>query len=203
MEARPLKVIPVHEFLRPKLVELYESDCIFDKFEVSTSGSSRAASLNGGGGSIGGVGGGSVMTGSYSNCFKIYDLSLGSETTIELAKGKPKPPAVRPIIGGSGLPVYDPSTQTAFFSSSSSSSSSSDDVNEVQMADSSSFSASGTAAGHQPSQQHRIPIAYDHSLPPIDPDEVDFGKKVLHFSWHPNEDIVAVAGLNNLYIYHI
>ena len=35
MEAHPVKVIPVHEYLRPKLVELYESDCIFDKFEVS------------------------------------------------------------------------------------------------------------------------------------------------------------------------
>ena len=37
MEARPVKVIPVHEYLRPKLVELYESDCIFDKFEVRES----------------------------------------------------------------------------------------------------------------------------------------------------------------------
>jgi len=144
MESRPVRVIPVHEFLRPKLVELYESDCIFDKFEVSTAGRD----------------GTSVMTGSYSNCFKIYDAAVGSETTIELAKGKPKPPVMRPILGGAGIPAG-----TA--------------ASEVMMMDS----------GYEPA-------------PAIVAEEIDFTKKVLHFSWHPHEDIVAVAGVNNLYIYH-
>jgi hypothetical protein len=30
---------------------------------------------------------------------------------------------------------------------------------------------------------------------------IDYGRKVLHCSWHPHEDIVAVAGLNDLFIY--
>lgn len=34
MEARPVHTLPIHEHLRPKLVDLYENDCIFDKFEV-------------------------------------------------------------------------------------------------------------------------------------------------------------------------
>ena len=33
MESQPVRTIKVHEHLRSKLCELYESDCIFDKFE--------------------------------------------------------------------------------------------------------------------------------------------------------------------------
>ena len=32
-----------------------------------------------------------------------------------------------------------------------------------------------------------------NTLPPL--------RQVLHYAWNPNEDVVAVAGLNNLYIY--
>ena len=31
---------------------------------------------------------------------------------------------------------------------------------------------------------------------------VDFNKKTLHLSWHP-ESAVAIAGLNNLFIYSV
>ena len=34
MESRPLKTLSIHEHLRPKLCDLYENDCIFDKFDV-------------------------------------------------------------------------------------------------------------------------------------------------------------------------
>lgn len=37
----PLDVIPVYEPLRSKLCELYENECIFDKFSISSSGCSR------------------------------------------------------------------------------------------------------------------------------------------------------------------
>ena len=40
------------------------------------------------------------------------------------------------------------------------------------------------------------------ALPPVGAAGVDIAKKALHFSWHPSEDIIAVAGLNNLYIYY-
>lgn len=33
MESRPLATIPINDHLKPKLSELYENDCIFDKFE--------------------------------------------------------------------------------------------------------------------------------------------------------------------------
>jgi serine/threonine-protein phosphatase 2A regulatory subunit B len=137
MESRPVRTIPVHEYLRPKLADLYENDCIFDKFQVACSGDAR-----------------SLMTGSYNNCFKLYNTVDNTEVTIELSKARPKPPVVRHI---DGVPSGD-----------------------AAMAGGPDFS----------------------SVPPVVVGEIDFTKKVLHYSWHATEDIVAVAGLNNLYIYH-
>lgn len=31
--------------------------------------------------------------------------------------------------------------------------------------------------------------------------EFDFKKKILHMSWHPQDDIIAVAGNDKLYFY--
>ncbi len=36
-EDKPLKSIPVHDYLKTKLCDLYENDCIFDKFECTVS----------------------------------------------------------------------------------------------------------------------------------------------------------------------
>lgn len=33
-------------------------------------------------------------------------------------------------------------------------------------------------------------------------DMLDFTKKILHASWHPKENIVAIAATNNLYLYY-
>ena len=41
MESKPVQVIPIHEHLRPKLCDLYENDCIFDKFECNFSATGR------------------------------------------------------------------------------------------------------------------------------------------------------------------
>lgn len=34
-----------------------------------------------------------------------------------------------------------------------------------------------------------------------DVDMIDFQKKILHASWHPNENSIAVAATNNLFIF--
>ena len=39
MENKPVAVLNVHEHLKAKLCELYDSDCIFDKFETTFNGS--------------------------------------------------------------------------------------------------------------------------------------------------------------------
>lgn len=46
MESRPVKVINVHEHLKPKLCDLYENDAAFDKFECTFSGDAKYDSLN-------------------------------------------------------------------------------------------------------------------------------------------------------------
>lgn len=56
MAREPVSTIDVSDYLRPKLCDLYENDCIFDKFELSVSGDGRR-----------------VCTGSYHNIFHIFD----------------------------------------------------------------------------------------------------------------------------------
>jgi hypothetical protein len=38
MDSKPVKTIPIHDHLRGKLCDLYENDCIFDKFECTWAG---------------------------------------------------------------------------------------------------------------------------------------------------------------------
>lgn len=196
MERRPVRIVPVHEYLRPKLSELYESDCIFDKFRVAASGQGRQ-----------------VLTGSYNNCFKIYDCEKGTETMVELSKSRPKPPVVRRINGGVGIGVIREQAGAGGAGSGGGSSNYDSRYNDSMM------DGDGGGAGNGNDNNGGSVVIEDTALrltitpspasplqlpaaPPINPEELDFSKKVLHYSWHPNEDIVAVAGLNNLYIYH-
>ncbi len=45
MESRPVKTIPIHDHLRGKLCDLYENDCIFDKFECIWGGDDKCVYL--------------------------------------------------------------------------------------------------------------------------------------------------------------
>eukprot|EP01012_Entosiphon_sulcatum_P006320 TRINITY_DN12970_c1_g1_i2.p1 TRINITY_DN12970_c1_g1~~TRINITY_DN12970_c1_g1_i2.p1 ORF type:complete len:465 (-),score=96.17 TRINITY_DN12970_c1_g1_i2:1381-2775(-) len=75
MERRPVKTIHIHEPLRERLCDLYENDCIFDKFECAWSHDGKW-----------------VTTGSYKNQFKIFDATVPAA-----AKGaKPQPAAALP-----------------------------------------------------------------------------------------------------------
>ena len=125
-ETEPVVVIPTHEHLRHKLCELYENDCIFDKFECCTSGDGK-----------------NIMTGSYCNHFNIYDREGKHETSMEVSRIRPRASSTKALTKG-------------------------------RRKDASA----------------------------IDVNDIDFGKKVLHFAWHPTTNCVAVAGLNNLYIYN-
>jgi serine/threonine-protein phosphatase 2A regulatory subunit B len=73
MERKPVRTVKIHDYLRSKLCDLYENDCIFDKFECTMSSD-----------------GSQLLTGSYHNYFQIYDISSapGEElsTTIEASK---------------------------------------------------------------------------------------------------------------------
>ncbi|CCA67881.1 probable protein phosphatase 2A regulatory B subunit [Serendipita indica DSM 11827] len=117
MESRPIRTIQIHDHLRGKLCDLYENDCIFDKFECTFSGDGRH-----------------VMTGSYHNYFRIYDVEGPNDVILQ--------------------------------------------------ADKSAFKTDLTM------QKPSLPL-----------DSVDFSKKILHGSWHPRENTVAIAATNNLFIW--
>ncbi|KAL0425000.1 UNVERIFIED_CONTAM: Serine/threonine protein phosphatase 2A regulatory subunit B beta isoform [Sesamum radiatum] len=71
MDSGPVATFQVHEYLRPKLCDLYENDSIFDKFECCLSGDGLR-----------------VATGSYSNLFRVFGCAAGSTeaTTLEASK---------------------------------------------------------------------------------------------------------------------
>ncbi|XP_074575196.1 serine/threonine protein phosphatase 2A 55 kDa regulatory subunit B beta isoform-like isoform X1 [Curcuma longa] len=71
MDSTPVDTFQVHEYLRPKLCDLYENDSIFDKFECCLSGD-----------------GFRVATGSYSNLFRVFGCAPGSDeaTILEASK---------------------------------------------------------------------------------------------------------------------
>lgn len=68
MEKKPLDVIPVHDYLSPKLWDLFENECMYDCFDVSINAR------------------GDILTGSYNNFFHIYDFNQKSDTLLEASK---------------------------------------------------------------------------------------------------------------------
>ncbi|KAH9815585.1 WD40-repeat-containing domain protein [Melampsora americana] len=129
MDKRPLVTIPIHDHLKGKLCDLYENDCIFDKFECTFSGDGKH-----------------VLSGSYNNYFHIYD----KEATTDI----------------------------------------------VLQADKSAFKAKkiGTAGGPKSNSGAMKPP----SAAAQDTENLDFGKRIMHASWHPREDTIAIAATNNV-----
>ncbi|KAK1436051.1 hypothetical protein QVD17_01826 [Tagetes erecta] len=141
MDSGPVATFQVHEYLRPKLCDMYENDSIFDKFDCCLSGDGQLAA-----------------TGSYSNLFRIFGCSEGSteETTLEATKN----PTRRQI-------------QTP-----------------------SRFSRS---PGTLPRVSRR---GSDNSAIDINGSTYDLSTKLLHLAWHPNENMIACAASNSLYMYY-
>ncbi|KAI9143701.1 protein phosphatase 2A regulatory B subunit [Paraphysoderma sedebokerense] len=137
MEKKPVKTINIHEHLRNKLCDLYENDCIFDKFECTWSGDGQ-----------------SVLTGSYNNHFFIYDTAnRHPDVTLQADKSAFKAKKVGANRGklGGATPKK---------------------------------AGNGGLGGQQ-----------------VDVNNIDFSKKILHASWHPRENSIAVAATNNLFIF--
>lgn len=135
MDSKPLKTINVHDHLRPKLCDLYENDCIFDKFECTWSGDGEH-----------------ILTGSYNNNFHIYDKNAETDIVLQADKSAFKAKKV----GGQK---------------------------------NKGLNAKGGAKGTNGLKS------------PIDVDNIDFNKKILHASWHPQEDTIAIAATNNLFLF--
>lgn len=126
MEKKPVRTITVHDNLRSKLCDLYENDCIFDKFECTMN---YDASL--------------LLTGSYHNNFCIYDRQTKNEAQIEATKTPSK--------------IKKP----------------------VKM---------------KPRKKGKEDM--------MNPDNLDYTKKILHVAWHPTENLIAVGASNNLFLFN-
>ncbi|KAJ6134577.1 hypothetical protein N7523_000899 [Penicillium sp. IBT 18751x] len=145
MERQPVKTIPIHEHLRPRLCDTYENDSIFDKFEVVFSGDAE-----------------NVMTGSYNNNFMIYPTQEEKDTEIVLQADKS---AFKAKKVGVPTPMNKGAGKKA-------------------------GSRSGSPAGPGSRMKKET-----------DADQIDFNKKILHMSWHPFEDSIAIAATNNLFVF--
>ncbi|KAI8378377.1 protein phosphatase PP2A regulatory subunit B [Blakeslea trispora] len=128
MESKPVQTINVNDNLRSSLCDLYENDCIFDKFECLFSGDGK-----------------SVMTGSYSNNFSIYNRETNHEIPLQ--------------------------------------------------ADKSVFKSKRMG----PATKNKLTMGRNGKRD--DMEVIDFNKKILHASWHPNDNVIAVAATNNLFIF--
>lgn len=152
MERQPVKTIPIHEHLRPRLCDTYENDSIFDKFEVVFSGDAK-----------------NVMTGSYNNNFMIYPTDPDKEMEVVLQADKSAFKAKK-------VGVATPINQTG-----------SPATNGGKKGGSRAGSPAGAGQGQRMRKE-------------TDADQIDFNKKILHMSWHPFEDSIAIAATNNVSI---
>lgn len=78
---KPLFSVTVQEALKSKLCDIFENDCIFDKFSVSVSKDSNT-----------------ILTGNYNNCFHAIDVSDSTNTQYEV--NYKKQTICRPMIPG-------------------------------------------------------------------------------------------------------
>ncbi len=167
MERQPVKTIPIHEHLRPKLCDTYENDSIFDKFEVVFSGDAK-----------------NVMTGSYNNNFMIYPSDPDTETEVVLQADKSafkaKKVGVPTPINSSGAGAGANNSNSAMGSSARS-----------RGSRAASPVGAGVGANAQGGRMRKE----------TDADQIDFNKKILHMSWHPSEDSIAIAATNNVSFY--
>ncbi|GAA5924554.1 hypothetical protein JCM3775_005408 [Rhodotorula graminis] len=151
MENKPVQTINVHDHLRSKLCDLYENDCIFDKFECTFSGDGK-----------------SVLSGSYNNYFHIYDTAGTQDIVLQADKSAFKAKK----LGGKGNNAKG-------------------GAGGAGGAGKNGAGGAGGAAGG----------AGGSKKPLVDTDNIDFNKKILHASWHPRENTIAIAATNNLYIW--
>lgn len=149
MEKAPIKTIPIHEHLRPRLCDTYENDSIFDKFEVVFSGDAK-----------------NVMTGSYNNNFMIYPSEPNQDTEVVLQADKS---AFKAKKVGIPTPMNSASSPTGKKNGSRAT----------------SPAAGAVGLGQRMRKE-------------TDADQIDFSKKILHMSWHPFEDSIAIAATNNV-----
>jgi serine/threonine-protein phosphatase 2A regulatory subunit B len=124
MEQQPVATVPVHDYLRSHMCDLYENDCLFDQFRVDVSPDGQR-----------------IATGSYHNHFIVHNVRTGATETLEAG------------------------------------------ARNLKKKEGGGVSAAGSAPEHP-----NIAL-------------MDFSRRAQYVAWHPQLDVLAVAGVNKLYIY--
>lgn len=144
MDSKPVKTIPIHDHLRGKLCDLYENDCIFDKFECTWGGDDQCVPRP-----IESIANYShrvpcrhILTGSYHNYFRIYDADTLNDVVLQADKSAFKAKKIGGPLPGNKL---------------------------------------GAKNGRPGGLRENMAL-----------DTLDFNKKILHASWHPRENTIAV-----------
>ncbi|KAL3234984.1 Protein phosphatase PP2A regulatory subunit B [Nakaseomyces bracarensis] len=182
MDSKPIKTINIHEQLKDRLSDTYENDAIFDKFEVCFSGDSS-----------------SVMTGSYNNNFMIYPnvVKEYDESVAESNKGNTSSEDTdkdeNRLFNTQRINKSSSANKRAFGDNKTRESGSNDsNVDEIVLqADKSAFRNKRFGAMNSSAAVKNKD--WD--------DDIDFKKSILHFSWHPRENSIAIAATNNLFIF--
>ena len=207
MPSTPVAVYPIHDALRPRLADLYENDCVFDKFGVAVSGDGRCAA-----------------SGTYSSLFRVVpgpgdgaSSGMGegarlpaSSSSSSSSSPRPAATATRqgPRAGAPGTLLEasrDPRRRRALAAAA------------AAAAAGNAFAAEGASTalgpppglgrfGLAPSSSSRASTgAAVRGGPDDDSAEAvasDLTAKMLHLAWHPGADVIAAAASNSLYLYY-
>ena len=183
VERHPVACRPVHDHLKPRLCDLYESDCIFDKFEVAA-----------------GPGAAALATGSRGAG---VELSKASPLIISASRPRRRrvsaaSPTSRGVLRRRVVCVRRYSDAAHVFDASGA-------RLEVDVSDAGGlFDSAAPAPAAPPSRQPpRRLEPEDDDASSARRDDVDFGRRVLHVAAHPREETFAVAGLDRCVLFHM
>ncbi|CCC68531.1 hypothetical protein NCAS_0B04470 [Naumovozyma castellii] len=188
MDNKPIKTINVHDQLKERLSDTYENDAIFDKFEVNFSGDST-----------------SIMTGSYNNNFMIYPNVINTDANDTTG-------IVKTFSQDSKNDLFNNYNDGNFKSASPNNNTNNNNNNNSKR----KSNSKGTNTTDKNNNNNEIVLQADKTVFKNKRSSslssrstkgkdwsngVDFKKSILHFSWHRRENSIAVAAINNLFIF--
>jgi len=199
----PVAAYPVHDALRPRLADLYENDCVFDKFGVAVSGDGKCAA-----------------SGTYSSLFRVVPGAgdgaaapasatgggEGARLPARSSSSSPSPPAAATRQGAPGTLLEasrDPRRRRALAAAAAGGSAAAAEGANAALGPPAGLGRFGLAPSSSPSSSSSAGAV--RGGPDDDSAEAvasDLTAKMLHLAWHPGADVIAAAASNSLYLYY-
>jgi hypothetical protein len=126
-----------------------------------------------------------ILTGSYNNFFKSFHRNSKQDQLFECSREQSKPrQLLRPkkVVNTNITPAQPPPPTTTTTTSST----------EMSTSPSLKRSINSRMNGN----------GVFSTRDEVNVDNLDFTKKILHTSWHPKDNLIAIAATNNLYIFY-